>query len=141
MGVAELSSIPLTAYDQYERSCEIATSLPEEELDPQSKKRMRSVRDTLRTIAAVTFVLVRAIDFTRVTMVKFVPDAVAMLRSPATAAAFVLPLRFMLVSSVCFVCLQLYWFSMFVRISLAQSAREKKKREKRMKKEQADPKA
>ena len=55
------------------------------------------------------------------------PDALAMLRSPATAAGFVLPLRFMLVSSVSFVGLQLYWFSLFVRISLAQQAREKRK--------------
>jgi len=133
MGVVELSSIPLTAYDQYDRAYEIGSSL--DDVTAERKRRLRSMRDLSRTVAAVAFILVRAIDFTRVTLTRFVPDALAVLSSPATAATFVLPLRFMIVSSVCFAALQLYWFSMFVRISLAQRAREKRKAEKKRAKE------
>ena len=37
----------------------------------------------------------------------------------------------MLVSSVGFVALQLYWFSLFVRVSLAQGERQRRKERKR----------
>ena len=134
MGVVELSSVPLTAYDQCDMAYEVGSKM--DEVKPQKLQTLRSKRDLFRSIAAVCFILVRAIDFTRVTLSKFVPDALAMLRSPTTAANFVLPLKFMIVSSVGFVGLQLYWFSMFARISLAQRAREKKRAAK--KKEKAD---
>jgi len=136
MGFVELSSIPLTAFDFCERSCEIAGPLAE--VEPERKQQMRSARDALRAVAAVVFILVRAIDFTRVTLSRFVPDALQVLRSPATAASFYLPLRFMLVSSVSFVGLQLYWFSLFVRISMAQQARDKKKAQRKQAKGAAD---
>ena len=42
-------------------------------------------------------------------------------------AALRWPLQFMVVSSVGFVCLQIYWFSLFVRISLAQRRRERRR--------------
>ena len=139
MGVVELSSVPLTAYDQYEMAYEVGNKV--DGVKPETLKMLRSNRDLFRSIAAVCFILVRAIDFTRVTLSKFVPDALAMLRSPATAANFVLPLKFMIVSSVGFVWLQLYWFSMFARISLAQRAREKKRAAKKKKKEEESSEA
>ncbi|KAL1504218.1 hypothetical protein AB1Y20_010627 [Prymnesium parvum] len=126
MGVVELSSIPMTAYDQYERAADVVSSL--EDISPQRLQRVRSIRDGLKGITAVAFVLVRAIDFTRVTLSKFLPDAVQVLRAPSTAASYYLPLQFMIVSSACFAALQLYWFSMFVRISLTQRAREQRKK-------------
>jgi len=136
MGVVELSSIPLAAYDQLEYSAEIGGPL--DEVAPARKQKLRSLRDLARAVAAVTFIFVRAIDFTRVTLSRFVPDALGALRSPATAASFYLPLRFMLVSSVCFVGLQLYWFSLFVRISMAQRAREQRRQNKKKKPTEAD---
>ena len=130
MGVAELSSIPLTAYDLFERSAEVAgveSASSGTDMDKARAKRLRSIRDACRAVAAVAFVVVRAFDFTRVTLTRFVPDALSVLGSAATAASFRLPIQFMLVSSVGFVGLQLYWFSLFIRISRAQSAREKRK--------------
>jgi len=117
-------------------SADISNSL--DGVTAERKQQLRSWRDAARTVAALAFILVRAIDFTRVTLSRFVPDALAMLRSPATAAGFVLPLRFMLVSSVSFVGLQLYWFSLFVRISLAQQAREKRKASRKKKASDGD---
>lgn len=125
MGVSELSSIPLAAYDQLETSAEMGAA--DERVDEARRAALRSSRDLARAVAAVCFILVRAIDFSRVTLTRFVPDALAMLRNPDSAARFGPPLKFMLVSSVSFVGLQLYWFSLFVRISLAQRAREKRK--------------
>ena len=142
----------------------------------------------------------RAVDFTRVTLFKFVPDALSVLRpeartqckktpqtltpplaSPApkartvavcgakalpvaalecpwrralgaatsdsaecctqaaTAARFVPALRFMCVSSVSFVALQLYWLSLFVRISAAQRKRDQSKAKRAAKGKPASP--
>ena len=96
---------------------------------------LRAWRDGARAVAAVMFVLVRAIDFTRVTLTRFVPDALSVLAATATGASGAAvarwPIQFMLVSSVGFVALQLYWFSLFVRVSLAQNARQKRKDEKK----------
>ncbi|KAL3903019.1 MAG: hypothetical protein SGPRY_011837 [Prymnesium sp.] len=131
MGVVELSSIPLTAFNHYERACEIASS--NDEVTSKQWESMRRKRDTLKAISALGFLIMRAFDFTRVTACKFVPDALQVLRSPLTAASFYGPLRFMLVSSICFVGLQLYWFSVLVRIFLTQRAREAKKKARKKK--------
>ena len=133
MGVAELSSIPLTFYDLMERAVEGSNKDASVKNDAASKaraKRLRGVRDVTKTIAAVAFILVRAIDFTRVTLTRFVPDAISVLASAATATRFRLPIQFMVVSSVGFVALQLYWLSLYARISLAQSARERRRKAK-----------
>jgi len=124
MGVAELSSVPMTCYDQCDRAVEIAgkaDSFPE-----GRRKRLRSLRDGAKAVAAIAFILVRAIDFTRVTLLNFVPDALTVLGTPA-ATGFRAALQFMVVSSVGFVVLQLYWFSLFVRISLAERKRQKRR--------------
>jgi hypothetical protein len=120
MGVAELSSVPLTFYDQCEKSAEICTKSGDEE----RARKLRMLRDGARAVAAVAFILVRAFDFSRVTLSRFVPDALAVLKSTSTAACFRRPILFMLVSSVAFVGLQLYWLSLFVRVSLAEKKRE-----------------
>ena len=126
MGVVELSSIPLTFYDQ----CDAAVVLAgKDEHYPKARaERLRQLRDGSKAVAVTSFVLVRAVDFTRVTLAKFVPDALAVLASPATAAGFRLPIQFMLCSSVGFVALQLYWLSIMVRILRAQGRRQKKRR-------------
>ena len=57
----------------------------------------------------------------------------------ATAARFVPALRFMCVSSVSFVALQLYWLSLFVRISAAQRKRDQSKAKRAAKGKPASP--
>jgi len=126
MGVIELSSIPLTAYDLLERASE--TAQKDDSVPAARKQWLREARDACRTVAAVMFVLVRAFDFTRVTLSRFVPDAMSVLHAAGTAAHFKPPLRFMLGSSVGFVGLQLYWFSLFARLSLAERKREQRKK-------------
>lgn len=131
MGVIELSSIPLTLYDLCERLAEIAGK---DETVPKAKgSALRALRDNSRAVAAVCFVLVRAFDFTRVTLTRFVPDALSVLGSGAAAVRW--PIQFMLVSSVGFVVLQLYWFSLFVRVSLAEKAKAAKREKRRASKE------
>ena len=103
MGAIELSSVPLTVYDAAEYATEAAgkTTPP---CAPARVARLRAVRDSSRTVAALSFIAVRAVDFTRVTLLKFVPDALSVLRpEAATPARFVPALRFMCVSSVGFV--------------------------------------
>ena len=85
----------------------------------------RATRDASRLVAALVFIAVRAVDFTRVTLTRFVPDALSVLASGEAALRW--PLQFMVVSSVGFVGLQIYWFSLFVRISLAQRRRERRR--------------
>ena len=134
MGVAELSSIPLTLFDLSEKAAEASKKDAEIKEDGPSKNRatrLRALRDALRIVMAVSFILVRAIDFTRVTLTRFVPDALTVLGSATTAASFRLPLQFMLVSSVSFVGLQLYWLSLYARISLAQRARDQRRKSKK----------
>ena len=46
----------------------------------------------------------------------------------ASAAPYVRPIQFMLVASVGFVGLQLYWLSLFIRVSLAQGQRKSKRK-------------
>ena len=139
MGVIELSSIPLTLYDMCDRLSELAAK-PAGAADaapsvpPAKLAALRALRDTSRTVAAVCFVLVRAFDFTRVTLTRFVPDALSVLALPTTAAGFVWPIRFMLASSVGFVGLQLYWFSLFVRVSLAEGQRQKRRASRKQRK-------
>ena len=167
MGVVELSSIPLTIYDQARdgRSHPAPAAQPVHRhmFAPQAefaqeaasksaavpKERaasLRALRDSARAVSALCFIAVRAFDvpapptprppsnrgpncaagppdraprarltsgpprphsasqFTRVTLTKFVPDTLAVLKpAAATPARFVPALRFMQVSSVSFV--------------------------------------
>ena len=123
LGVAELSSVPMTVFDQAERAVEIAAK--SDAVDAARRQRLRATRDASRLVAALVFIAVRAVDFTRVTLTRFVPDALSVLASGEAALRW--PLQFMVVSSVGFVGLQLYWFSLFVRISLAQRRRERRR--------------
>lgn len=130
MGVAELSSVALVAYEQSDVAVELASS-SEAAVPPTRLEALRTLRNQLRALAAAGFVGIRAIDFTRVTLCHFVPDALSVLADSATAAAFRLPIRFMVGSSVGFVALQWYWLSLFVRISRAESKRQQKRSERR----------
>ena len=123
LGVAELSSVPMTVFDQAERAVEIAAK--SDAVDAARRQRLRATRDASRLVAALVFIAVRAVDFTRVTLTRFVPDALSVLASGEAALRW--PLQFMVVSSVGFVGLQIYWFSLFVRISLAQRRRERRR--------------
>ena len=123
LGVAELSSVPMTVFDQAEHAVEIAAK--SDAVDAARRQRLRATRDASRLVAALVFIAVRAVDFTRVTLTRFVPDALSVLASGEAALRW--PLQFMVVSSVGFVGLQLYWLSLFVRISLAQRRRERRR--------------
>ena len=123
LGVAELSSVPMTVFDQAERAVEIAAK--SDAVDAARRQRLRATRDASRLVAALVFIAVRAVDFTRVTLTRFVPDALSVLASGEAALRW--PLQFMVVSSVGFVGLQIYWFSLFMRISLAQRRRERRR--------------
>jgi len=124
-------------------AAEYATEAAAKATPPASAARvakLRAVRDSSRTISALFFIAVRAVDFTRVTLLKFVPDALSVLRpEAATAARFVPALRFMCVSSVSFVGLQLYWLSLFVRISAASRKRDQAKAKRAAKAKPATP--
>ena len=155
MGVAELSSIPLTLYDGLDAALEVSSSGARIDASeggeasagardgsngaaveannayaPERRDALRRLRDAMRTVAAVAFILVRALDFSHVTLFHFLPDVLAVLcLEPTAIAGVVWPLRFMLVSSLGFVGLQLYWLSLFIRISLAERKREARRRE------------
>ena len=134
MGVVELSSVPLTVFSWAEVAVEVAGTADEDAKLPAAKMQaLRQLRDVARTVTAAAFILVRAFDFTRVTLTRFVPDALSVLSMSETAAAFRWPIQFMIVSSVSFVGLQLYWLSLFVRISLADRKRAKRKEAKQKK--------
>jgi len=136
MGVVELSSVPLAIFSWSDVAVELAGSATDDDdpMKPSAAKReaLRQLRDTSKAVAAVTFIGMRAVDFTRVTLTRFVPDAVSVLSMASTTLRW--PIYFMIVSSVSFVGLQLYWLSLFVRISLTERKRAKRREAKQQKK-------
>jgi hypothetical protein len=123
-GVAELSSIPLLVYDQLSFNCEIAAN-PREEGDnnDDNGNALERWRDRAQIIAAVAFTLVRAFHFTKVTAMNFIPDVLSILPT-TTAVGTSRILKSLIVVSVGFASLQLYWFSLMVRVMLGGGKKE-----------------
>lgn len=88
-GLSELSSVPLVVHDWYAAR-------------PDKKDAVESV---LQATTAVFFTLIRVVWFTKITLFQFVPEVFRAMAAKRTA---VLP--FLLVSSLAFTGLQLYWF-------------------------------
>lgn len=98
LGISESSSIPLLIYDQL--------SLLIQKLDIGSNDtNLELWRDRFQGVAGASFILIRALLFTKVTMWNFVPDVLSVL--PAGGK----PLQFAMYASIGFTVLQLYWFS------------------------------
>ena len=101
LGISELSSIPLLCYDQLEV---MAT---------ETQSNFKTLRDRFQVVTAISFTMIRAYYFTKVTLCQFVPDVLNVL---PTANRAVNALRFAWMASIGFTTLQLYWFSKIVRI-------------------------
>lgn len=123
-GVAELSSIPLLVYDQLTYNCEIvAKSQGEEGNDGDNAIAMMDQwRDRAKIVAAVAFTLVRAFHFTKVTAMNFIPDVLSILPTTTTTVGMNRILKSLIVASVGFALLQLYWFSLIVCVILGGQA-------------------
>lgn len=93
LGLSELSSIPLLLLDQLNQT--------------GSARAIKQWKSPLEALTAVAFTLVRVGWFTQVTVFRFVPDMVKLL---STAPSSKLLFRFLIVASLAFTCLQLYWF-------------------------------
>jgi len=149
-GVSEVSSVPLVLYDQLSLDAEeLATrgedeeekagtsSLVEKETGRKRTggqtgkgvgrlQRMERRRDGFQILAALSFTVVRAFGFTKVTLVNFVPDCLCAIRTlktvggrggeGMTAGVSLLLLRSILLSSLAFTLLQLYWFAAIVKV-------------------------
>jgi hypothetical protein len=110
LGVSELSSIPLLCYDQLQV---IVT-----QNGGNNPDWVVPLRDRFKVLAALSFTAVRAWLFTKVTLFQFVPDCLHVLPTTTTAGTAVRRqvLRFGMWASLGFTALQLYWFSMIVRV-------------------------
>jgi hypothetical protein len=98
LGISEISSIPLLIYDQL--------SLLIQKLDiGNNDTNLEKWRDRFQGVAGASFIWIRAILFTKVTMWNFVPDVLSIL--PAGGKA----LQFAMYACIGFTVLQLYWFS------------------------------
>lgn len=106
LGISELSSLPLLCYDQLTVMCS-------KESTNTANGRLTTLRDRFQVLAAISFTLIRAYYFTKITVFHFVPDVRFVL--PTTSRA-VNSLRFGIIASIGFTALQLYWFSKIVRV-------------------------
>lgn len=116
-GVAELSSIPLVIYDvlaQSYRACD------DDDDDNKRRDMIKRLRDGFQVLAALLFTLVRVFSFTKVTILNFVPDVLAVLPTAGSTKALVL--KFLLLSSLLFTALQIYWFSLIVRLAIGKKS-------------------
>ena len=71
-------------------------------------------RDLSQIAAALSFVLVRGLEFTRVTVCRFVPEASAALGAATLSLAHRRSLQAMIGFTVGFNALQLYWLYLLV---------------------------
>lgn len=124
-GVAELSSIPLLVYDQLSYNCEIVVqkSHKERESDDDKANALERQRDKAKIVAAIAFTWVRAFHFTKVTVMNFIPDVLSVLPT-TTAVGTSRILKSLIFASVGFASLQLYWFSLIVRVILGGEGKE-----------------
>ena len=111
LGVIEISSLPLLIYGQLSQNVNICTEVG----DLERRDKLQTLQDKVETIAAISFTLVRVYSFTKVTLFNFIPDNLTVLPT-AAAAGFARVLRFLVVASIGFTALQLYWFSTMLRV-------------------------
>ena len=123
-GVAELSSIPLVIYDQLQLWCNTRDKDDAESVVDSGSDglvRLEKTRDVMGIVTAICFTWVRAYSFTKVTLTRFLPDCLAVLRTTATTALLSgnkrLLLKAIMVSSVGFTILQLYWFMTILQVA------------------------
>ena len=102
LGVCELSSIPLVLL-------ELCTPAPQQQ-EQLSTNRLAALQPILTVMTAVSFSIVRAYYFTKVTLRNFIPDIVAVWSGVAMSLGQRQAIRFLLVASLGFTLLQLYWF-------------------------------
>lgn len=121
-GISELSSIPLVVYDQLTQDFDAAAgslSNPDDNV--------RKLRDRFQLIAAMSFTLVRAISFPIVSLFKFLPDVRSVLLLSTTAKISRqtrLLLKGLSIANISFTILQLYWFSLIVRVATGMNNKE-----------------
>lgn len=123
-GISELSSVPLVIYDQLSRDYDRCT----EEGNQERADRIGKLRGKFQIMAAIAFTMIRAVSFPIVSLFKFLPDvrAVLMTASPASLAVgrTGLLLRSLSVANIGFTILQLYWFSLIVKIATGMNNKE-----------------
>lgn len=104
-GVSEISSVPLLLYDQL-------SVMNEDSLVADSK-----ILAFFQAFAAIAFTCVRAVWFTRVTLLYFLPDVRSVLRGTSQISSTTANgLRFGGTMSLAFTLLQLFWFSKILRV-------------------------
>ena len=118
LGAQEISSVPVCVWNFY-TNADDAAATPQwsERVSPPALKRIQAARDISQLAAAVAFVLVRGIEFTRITATRLLPDMRAVLPTPA-AAASATALRIGLVGALCFNALQLFWLYQIVSVMI-----------------------
>ena len=112
LGVAEFSSIPLVVYDQLAQNMRVSMN------DGNTKRHdsFQKLHDFAQLLAAISFTVVRAFGFTKVTLVNFLPDCWIALKSNAVFGVTRPILKALMFFSVAFTSLQLYWFSGILKV-------------------------
>ena len=116
LGVSELSSLPLLAYDQLSAMTEGREGHSGDgdgDNNNMSNSTLLRLREIFKVAAAAAFTVVRAYLFTKVTFFEFLPDVRRAIpfASPRQATW----LRFFQFTSVGFAALQLAWFAGIVK--------------------------
>jgi len=109
-GVAEISSIPLVAYDQVQEWKKETKS---------NHNNLQFLELALGAITVIFFTWIRAISFPMVTVTRFLPDCWTVLSSPSLLVATAhlrWSIRLLMAGSICFTALQLVWFSGMVKL-------------------------
>jgi TLC domain len=125
-GVAELSSIPLIAYDQVtywieQQQQQNHNNNHQESLS--SSWNLTNLQQLLGVITSIAFTLVRVVSFSKVTFCNFLPDcrAALLLKATATAAVSIITpsqryaISFLMVACTLFTLLQWFWFGQMIQ--------------------------
>ena len=115
LGLIEASTLPLNAHEYFAHAARTLESLQPGALPGAERllRRFRALRDGFQAAAAASFVAVRGVLFTAVSLRRFYPEVAPLLASPA-AARLRGPLWGHAVSVGAFNALQLYWLGLLV---------------------------
>jgi len=75
---------------------------------PKKLERLATGRDLSQLVAALAFIVMRGVEFTRITLTRLAPDVLAVLPTPAAAGSRV-AMRAAFGLALGFNALQLYW--------------------------------